>query len=188
MARSIVIVGVGHFVSLSLAAKLASIGWRIALISRSLDKLTAVADDARRAGGKDVVVKCKLADAGDPLQLWHALDWAKEELGTVDCLCFNAARVDMFEVAPSLTLELEGTRDTPVLTTAFLGSNSLMTDTPEVLDQDFRTSVIGTLGTGQWFANYCREHPVHAENGMGEPNNNTPFPLFLVTAGLLEQV
>jgi len=188
MARSIVIVGVGHFVSLSLAAKLASIGWRIALISRSLDKLTAVANDARRAGGKDVVVKCKLANAGDPVQLWQALDWAKEELGTVDCVCFNAARIDMFDVAPSLTLELEGTRDTPVLTTAFLGSNSLMTDTPEVLDQDFRTSVIGTLGTGQWFANYVGEHPVHAEDGMEEPNNNTPFPLFLVTAGLLEQV
>jgi len=41
---------------------------------------------------------CKTADAGDPEQLLDALDWASRELGVVDCVCYNAARVGMFEL------------------------------------------------------------------------------------------
>jgi len=98
MARSIIIIGVGPFLSRSLAVKLASLGWRIVLISRSIDKLEAVAAAARKAGGRDDTVLCKTADAGDPEQLLDALDWASRELGVVDCVCYNAARVGMFEL------------------------------------------------------------------------------------------
>lgn len=98
MARSIIIIGVGPFVSRSLAVKMASLGWHMVLISRSIDKLEDVAAAARKAAGRDTMVLCRTADAGEPAQLLAALDWASKQLGFVDCVCYNAARVGKFVV------------------------------------------------------------------------------------------
>ena len=94
MAGSIIIVGVGPFVSLSLTRRLASLGWRIALISRSEEKLEMVAKAAKSAiSSSEAPIFCQIADAGDPAQLMKALDRSRETLGSVDCVLYNAARV-----------------------------------------------------------------------------------------------
>ncbi|KAB8068099.1 hypothetical protein BDV29DRAFT_185094 [Aspergillus leporis] len=126
--RNIAIVGVGSSMSKSLAIWLASLGWNIALVSRSGKSLSAIADEVRRAQkGKDCKVIYRAADAGDPEILKATLDWCVQELGDkLDVLSYNAARV-----APSDITET----------------------TPEDLEQDFKVSAVGTLVAGQWFAN-----------------------------------
>ena len=126
--RNIAIVGVGSLMSKSLALWLASLGWNIALVSRSEKNLSAIADEVRQTaqkskGGKVVY---RPADASDPTALKATLEWCAQELGgKLDVLSYNAARV-----APSNVTEL----------------------TPDELEQDFRVSAVGTLVAGQWFA------------------------------------
>lgn len=113
--------------SKSLAVWLASLGWNIALVSRSEKSLSAIADEVRRAqkdkGGKVVY---RAADAGEPTTLKAALDWCVQELGgKLDVLSYNAARVALSNVTEM---------------------------TPYELEQDFKVSAVGTLVAGQWFA------------------------------------
>ncbi len=72
-------------------------------------------------------------------------------------------------------------REKLVLTKSFVGSDDLLTVTPEIMEQDFRTSVIGTLVTGQWYGKYAAKHEIAT-------SEDTAFPLFLVTAGILHRV
>lgn len=125
--RSITIVGVGSLMSKSLALWLATLGWNIALVSRSETSLSAIANEVRRAQkSKDAKVVYRAADASDPAALRSVLDWCARELGgKLDVLAYNAARV-----APSSITEM----------------------TPEELEQDFRVAAVGTLVAGQWFA------------------------------------
>jgi hypothetical protein len=53
-----------------------------------------------------------------------------------------------------------------------------MTVKPETLESDFKTSAIGTLVTGQWFA----------ENANTSKVEKGEYPMLLVTGGLLHQV
>lgn len=125
--RSIAIVGVGSLMSKSLALWLATLGWNIALVSRSEASLSAIADEVRHAQkSKSAKVVHRAADASDPAALRAALDWCTRELGgKLDVLNYNAARVALTDV---------------------------MEVTPEELEQDFRVSAVGTLVAGQWFA------------------------------------
>ncbi|KAI9155024.1 Diacetyl reductase [(S)-acetoin forming] [Paramyrothecium foliicola] len=125
--RSIIIVGVGSLMSKSLAVWLANLGWNIALVSRSENSLSAIAEEVRRAqNGKSGKVIYRAADASEPTTLKATLDWCVQELGgKLDVLNYNAARV-----APSTVIDV----------------------TPEELEQDFKVSVVGTLVAGQWFA------------------------------------
>jgi short-subunit dehydrogenase len=91
-SRSIIIVGVGPFISSSLAHRLASQGWKIALLSRSQDKLDALAKTLKDKY-PDVTVVTHAVDAGDVNAFLHALSESKAELCSVDVLCYNAARV-----------------------------------------------------------------------------------------------
>jgi short-subunit dehydrogenase len=91
-SRSAIIVGVGPFISSSLAHRLAAQGWKIALLSRSQDKLDALAKDLKDKHG-DVTVVTHAVDAGDVNAFLHALSETKAELSSVDVLCYNAARV-----------------------------------------------------------------------------------------------
>jgi short-subunit dehydrogenase len=91
-ARSIVIVGVGPFISYSLASKLANEGWNIALLSRSQEKLDTLAKVLKNKHSNAKIVT-KAVDAGDANALLQALSKVKTELGSVDVLCYNAARV-----------------------------------------------------------------------------------------------
>lgn len=91
-SRSIIIVGVGPFISYSLANKLAAQGWKLALLSRSQEKLDAVAE-ALKDKHQNAKIVTQAVNAGDANALLHALSRAKAELGSVDVLCYNAARV-----------------------------------------------------------------------------------------------
>jgi hypothetical protein len=53
-----------------------------------------------------------------------------------------------------------------------------MTVKPETVEADFKTSAIGTLVTGQWFAKNANTSRVK----QGE------YPLLLVTGGMLDRV
>ncbi|KAE8154158.1 hypothetical protein BDV25DRAFT_148028 [Aspergillus avenaceus] len=125
--RNIAIVGVGSLMSKSLAIWLASLGWNIALVSRSEKSLSAIADEVRHAQkGKSGKVVYRSADAGEPTILKAALDWCVQELGgKLDVLCYNAARVAL---------------------------SNIMDVTCDDLEQDFKVSAVGTLTSGQWFA------------------------------------
>ena len=92
---SIIVVGVGPFISSSLAHKLAAKGWKIALLSRSQEKLDALAK-ALKDKHPHASILTDTVDAGDADALLAALSKAKEGLGSVDVLCYNAARVGMY--------------------------------------------------------------------------------------------
>ncbi|PYH40419.1 NAD(P)-binding protein [Aspergillus saccharolyticus JOP 1030-1] len=134
--RNIIIVGVGSAMSRSLAMWLASLGWNIALISRTETSLASIAEEVRYAAPAQNTIKIvhRAADAGDPASLTCALDWCLQQLGgTLDVLSYNAARV----------------------------SNSSITElTPEELELDLRVSAIGTLVAGQWFRAHARVESV----------------------------
>lgn len=113
--------------SRSLALWLASVGWSIALISRSENTLSRIADEVKVAQTKaDAKVIYRTADAGNPNSLTTALDWCSQQFdGKVDVLNYNAARV----------------------------TASHITDlTTEVLELDLQVSAVGTLVAGQWFS------------------------------------
>jgi NADP-dependent 3-hydroxy acid dehydrogenase YdfG len=92
-SRSIIIVGVGPFISASLARRLTFEGWSIALLSRSQDKLSTLAEQLNKQKASNAKILTKAVDAGDADALLQALEAAKEELGSVDVVCYNAARV-----------------------------------------------------------------------------------------------
>src|ERR1700733_1244725 len=168
-SRSAIIVGVGPFISSSLAHRLAAQGWKIALLSRSQDKLDALTK-ALKDKHPDVTVVTHAVDAGDVNAFLHALSETKAELSSVDVLCYNAARVgELFEeVHDCSRIERIGN----------LGMDDLMTVKPETVEADFKTAAIGTLIAGRWFAKNANTSRVK----QGE------YPLLLVTGGVLPQV
>jgi len=95
--RSIIIVGVGPFISTSLAHRLATEGWNIALLSRSQDKLLALAEELDKYKASNAKIITKVVDAGDSAALLKALEECKREMGAVDVVCYNAAKVGAFE-------------------------------------------------------------------------------------------
>lgn len=125
--RNIAIVGVGSRMSKSLAVWLASLGWNIALVSRSEKSLSVIADEVRQAQkGQNGKIVYRATDAGEPAALKATLDWCVQQLGgKLDVLSYNAGRV-----AASHVTELS----------------------VDELEQDFKVSAVGTLVAGQWFA------------------------------------
>jgi len=124
-SKTCIIAGVGPFISSSLARILVIQGWSIALISRSQGKLEALTKELQELKQSNAKVVTHEVDVGDSNGFLQALDTSKNELGSVDVLCYNAARV---------------------------GPDDLMTVKTEVLEADFKTCAIGTLVAGQWFA------------------------------------
>ncbi|CAG8189695.1 unnamed protein product [Penicillium olsonii] len=145
--RSIAIGGVGSSMSRSLVLWLASLGWNVALLSRSENTLSTIANEVKKAqsNNKSQVVY-RTADAADQNDLKAALDWCVEQFNCkLDVLNYNAAHV-----TESNVIDL----------------------TPEDLEQDFRISGVGTLVAGQWFMKNARldylpegEHPLYLVTG-----------------------
>ncbi|KAJ5928879.1 hypothetical protein N7466_007835 [Penicillium verhagenii] len=129
--RTIAIVGVGSSMSRSLALWLASLGWNIALISRSEKNLSTIADEVKNAQtNKESKVIYRAADAGDPTSLKAALDWCADQFQSkLDVLNYNAAHVSESDITNL---------------------------TPEELEADFRVAAVGTLVAGQWFTKNAR--------------------------------
>jgi NAD(P)-dependent dehydrogenase (short-subunit alcohol dehydrogenase family) len=171
VSRSIIIVGVGPFISTSLARRLAIEGWNIALLSRSQDKLLDLAEELSKHKTSDAKIFTKAVDAGNAAALVQALEESKSELGSVDVVCYNAARVGEWD------------RDSPswmptTKLTRVQGADDLMTLKSETLGTDFKVSAVGTLVTGQWLARNADTSRVSS----GE------YPMLLVTGGLLHKV
>ncbi|KAI9933664.1 hypothetical protein ASPWEDRAFT_30494 [Aspergillus wentii DTO 134E9] len=139
--RRIAIVGVGSAMSKSLATWLATLGWNIALISRSEQNLSKIAQDVIRVQkNSQSKVVYRAADASEPDSLKAALDWSVQELGgKLDVLNYNAARV---------------------------AASDITTVTPEELEMDFRVSAIGTLVAGQWFQENASVDRVEGEKPL----------------------
>lgn len=82
-----VVIGVGPGIGASVAVKFAAHGYNVGLISRSLDKLTPVAEQIQKHGVKALSVP---ADAGNEQQLRQAFDKIHSELGHTSVLVYNA--------------------------------------------------------------------------------------------------
>ncbi|KAG8631811.1 hypothetical protein KVT40_000951 [Elsinoe batatas] len=154
-APTAIIIGIGPFISRSLALHLASQSYTLGLITRNPDTLSSLSSEisSLHPGTK---VHAHPANASDPTSLTTALDALKQKLDHVDVLVYNAARV----------------QPTPLL-----GTDS------EVFVQDFRVAAVGTLVAGQWFADNAPSTPT--SGGLkplflmtGGVLDKHPFPQF----------
>ena len=90
---SVIIVGVGPFISMSLARRLAAAGWNVALLSRSQEKLNIFAAELEKTKKPGAKIVTRAVDAANPQELVQALEEIKQKLDAIDVLCYNAARV-----------------------------------------------------------------------------------------------
>jgi NAD(P)-dependent dehydrogenase (short-subunit alcohol dehydrogenase family) len=103
------IVGAGKGLSASLARRLASEGFRIALVARDVDKLASLA--------KETSAKTYQGDARDPAVIENIFDRVERELGPLELVIFNAGeryRGPIDELVPEKVLDA-------YRTTAFAG-------------------------------------------------------------------
>ncbi|KAL4901068.1 hypothetical protein BDW74DRAFT_160690 [Aspergillus multicolor] len=152
-SRTIAIAGVDS-TTRSLALWLASLGWNIALVSDSEEKLSSAASEAQGAvsstnSGKVIT---ETADLANPASLTSALDWCVHQFGTkLDVLYFNVAA----------TVE-----------------SNILDLAPQTLERDLRVSTVGTLAAGQWFSKNARTDRTQGELSLflvGGSFNERPF-------------
>lgn len=115
MKKSIIIVGMGPGLSLSIARRFGKEGFQVGMISRNLEKLQEMKHILEADG---IVSYGAVADASDGSSLTKALDALKESLGSVDVLHYNAVDMRMVHI---------------------------LEDDPEALVMGFRTSVVNAL-------------------------------------------
>src|SRR6516165_2903285 len=82
-----VITGASSGIGWAVARELAGCGCRLGLIARREDRLKALADEIRAAGGKAVYA---VADVGERAQTLSAFRTVRDQLGPVDLLLANA--------------------------------------------------------------------------------------------------
>lgn len=82
-----VVTGASSGIGAALARRLAADGCRVGLIARRPDRLAALADEIRRAGGTAAVAP---ADVGDREQVGDAIAALRTDLGPIDLLVANA--------------------------------------------------------------------------------------------------
>jgi short-subunit dehydrogenase len=85
--QSAVVTGASSGIGWALAKELAARGARVGLVARRLDRLEALAEEIRAAGGTAAVA---VADVGDRGQVFEAIAVLREQLGPVDLLVANA--------------------------------------------------------------------------------------------------
>jgi NAD(P)-dependent dehydrogenase (short-subunit alcohol dehydrogenase family) len=83
-----VVVGVGAGLGAALARRFAQ-GYRVALVARSPEVTTAVAEEIRAAGGVGLPVR---SDATLPEQVAAAYEQIRQQLGSPDVLIYNGGR------------------------------------------------------------------------------------------------
>jgi len=87
MNKVALITGAGSGIGKASALALAAAGWSLALCGRRLDRVEAVADEARTSGADALAVT---ADVGDPAQVTALFDAVKDRYGRLDLLFNNA--------------------------------------------------------------------------------------------------
>ncbi len=81
------VIGVGPGLGAALARRFAS-EYAVAMVARGEDKLTALADEIARSGGRAIAVG---ADVSTPDDIARAFETIRRQLGDVDALLYNAA-------------------------------------------------------------------------------------------------
>jgi len=87
--RVAVVVGVGPGLGASIAKRFAKEGYYVAILARTVDKLTPVHDDIVKAGGKALIVPC---DAANIESVTTAFKTVREKAGDPEVLVYNAGR------------------------------------------------------------------------------------------------
>lgn len=104
--QTIVIIGAGPGLGLSLARQFGSHGFRVALLARKRETLEASLQQLRtvEAAGFQTDIK-------DPDRLQETLRKVKETYGSVDVLCYNRGPSDSSELASVLDLTYENVQE-----------------------------------------------------------------------------
>ncbi|DBA95579.1 hypothetical protein WJX82_008709 [Trebouxia sp. C0006] len=123
LSKVAVVIGVGPGIGAASAKKFASKGYAVALLSRSIDKLTPVESEISKAGGKALSLP---TDVGKPAEVIAAFDKIKEQLGHPEVLIYNAGPGGVTFPPPS-ALDLK----------------------PEVFEGAFSSGVVGALTASQ---------------------------------------
>lgn len=100
--KVVVVTGAGQGLGRTLALAFAGHGAAVALAARTADRLNAVAEEIRAAGGTAISVP---TDVGDPVALDTLRDEVNERLGPADVLVNNSARPGPTAVLWELPIE-----------------------------------------------------------------------------------
>lgn len=90
--RTAAITGASSGIGAALAVELGARGWQLALGARRLDRLQAVADAVREAGGKAIALALDVTDTASIDAFWHG---AEQAYGDIDTLVSNAGRATL---------------------------------------------------------------------------------------------
>jgi short-subunit dehydrogenase len=97
------IIGAGKGISMGIAEKFGSAGYRIVLISRTEPSLEFLCEELQ---GKGITANYIVADTYSPDSVRSALRTAKEQWGTIEVLHYNAAAMKMVELFAETAEEL----------------------------------------------------------------------------------
>jgi NAD(P)-dependent dehydrogenase (short-subunit alcohol dehydrogenase family) len=95
---SVLVAGVGPGLGIAVATAFARQGYQVAMLSRSRDRLTAL---AAQAPGRLVAIPC---DVTDPAAVSAAFEEAEQHLGPLACAVFNAGayrKGSILDIAPN---------------------------------------------------------------------------------------
>lgn len=93
----VAITGASTGLGAEMARQLGRAGCKVALMARSADKLAALADEVRAAGGTPLALPC---DVGDWPQVQAAVSKAEVDLGPLECMLANAGIGQQLEPGP----------------------------------------------------------------------------------------
>ena len=116
--RVTLITGASEGIGLATARRFAQAGAKLALVARSMEKLTALADELRGRGAEAIAVP---ADLRDPAQARRMVDETTRHYGRIDILINNAGQAAVGKVAD---LDLDDFRQ--IIDLNLLGSFSAM--------------------------------------------------------------
>lgn len=99
-----VITGASSGIGWALAKALAAAGYQVGLVARRVDRLTALAEEIRQAGGMAAVA---VADVGSRDQVLAAMTSLRAALGPIDLLVANAGMGMPTRIEPVNATEIE---------------------------------------------------------------------------------
>jgi NADP-dependent 3-hydroxy acid dehydrogenase YdfG len=112
MAKTIVVVGYGPGVSNAVAEKFGQEGFAVALVARSPERLAA---GVEALAAKGLTADACPADAGDPSAIAAAVEKAREALGPIGAIHWNAFSGGAGDLATATPAEVRGALDVGVV-------------------------------------------------------------------------
>ncbi|HTX51276.1 MAG TPA: SDR family NAD(P)-dependent oxidoreductase [Caulobacteraceae bacterium] len=107
MSKAIVVVGFGPGISTSVAERFGAAGFAVALVARSEERMAAGVDALKAKG---VAAAAFVGDAGDPASIRAAIRKARDSLGPITAIHWNAIggaeAGDLLTVAPETVREV----------------------------------------------------------------------------------